>query len=706
MRVAINLHQYYYGRIGGQENYVVNVIRRLGLAGHRLSLWAPASEHAAVAGFAPGAEIVDAGANPGAEILSRCRRGDFDLLFCPLLVLDPLDVPIPSAVVMPDVQHEYYPQYFGPAVLAWRRRNFLPSAANASVVLVPSEFTRRTVVERFGIPGEKIVAFPYGISDDFLAAPDEAGRAGFAALGLEEPYIYFPANYWPHKNHSNLLRALDLLRQGRHANLRLLLSGAASPDRDRVAAEIAALGLGDAVRLLDYQPRAVVLELYRHARALAFATQFEGLGLPVLEAMSQGVPVVTSCGGASAEVAGELAVLVDPEDPASIAAGLARVLEDDSLRARLTAGGREHARGFNWERYMVVLDGVLERITAPGFERLGPIELQEYPPISVVTPSLNMARFLGETIESVLSQGYPKLDYVVMDGGSNDGTRELLESYGARVRWRSEPDLGQSHAIDKGFRATSGAVFGYLNADDAYLPGALTAVGTAFRRNPRAGMVYGEANHVDEQGNVLCRYQTLEFDYATLGEQCYLCQPATFVSRTAYEQAGGIDLALGCAMDYDLWVRIATENQVLKLPDYLANWRMYRGIKSLALRRQAIDEAIGVARKYFGYAPFNYVNGRAQHMLNGLDQFFDLAEERAAGAAAVALPGTAAEPGAAPAVSRRLGQPRRDCAGRLQAVGKTAGYRGGTADGSGSVRMRASCASTATTPRRAQRACG
>ncbi|MBI5281416.1 MAG: glycosyltransferase [Candidatus Solibacter usitatus] len=599
------------------------MIQRLDAAGHTLTIFAQPSEFDNIRQFAPRAELFEPGPDGGSAILARIREGEFDLLFCPLLVLEPLDPPIPSAVMIPDIQHEFYPEYFDRQVLAWRRRNYLPSAINASVVLTPSEFSRRTIVDRYAVPPEKVVACPHDVDAEFHSPADPRAVEEFQALGLPRSYLYFPANYWPHKNHSNLLRALKLVRQRGPADLHLVCTGAAGPDRDRVLAGIRALGLEQAVRVLDYQPRRVVAELYRHAQALVFATQFEGLGQPVLEAMNLATPVITSRGGACEEIAAGAAMLVDERLPEGIAEGILDLLSDERLRRGLVARGLARAAKFSWDAYMEVLLAAFERITSPGFRKLSSIEVEEYPAISLVTPSLNMARHISATIDSVLAQGYPKLDYLVLDGGSTDGTLDLLCAYGDRIRWLSKKDNGQADAVNKGFLATQGQVFSFLNADDTYRPGALAKIGEAFRKNPRAGLIYGEAYHVDEQGEILCRYETLPFDYQNLNHQCFICQPAAFLSRQAFERAGMLDARLHFALDFDLWIRVAAENQVVKLPDYLANWRMYPGIKSLRDKKQALREAMATVKKYFGYVPYTWLNAYSCYLADGKDQFFE-----------------------------------------------------------------------------------
>src|SRR5215207_2657882 len=153
----------------------------------------------------------------------------------------------------------------------------------------------------------------------------------------------------------------------------------------------------------------------------------------------------------------------------------------------------------------------------------------EPPTVAIVTPSFEMAGFLRETIDSVLSQDWPHVDYLVMDGGSRDGTRELLESYGDRIRWVSQPDDGQADAVNRGFADTCGSIFTFLNADDIYRPGALSTAVEGLDRHREAGAVYGDADFVDGDGDTVMPYPVRDFDRELLMNECFICQPAAFV---------------------------------------------------------------------------------------------------------------------------------------------------------------------------------
>jgi glycosyltransferase involved in cell wall biosynthesis len=152
----------------------------------------------------------------------------------------------------------------------------------------------------------------------------------------------------------------------------------------------------------------------------------------------------------------------------------------------------------------------------------------DWPLVSIVTPYLNQASFLRRTIESVLGQDYPHVEYVVVDGGSSDGSVDLLRSFGTRFRWTSEPDRGQSDAINKGFAQSRGAIRAYLNSDDVLWPGAIRTAVEHFNRHPAWDLLYGNAYHVDANDRILARYPTAPYRLDRLLQNCFICQPAAF----------------------------------------------------------------------------------------------------------------------------------------------------------------------------------
>lgn len=210
-----------------------------------------------------------------------------------------------------------------------------------------------------------------------------------------------------------------------------------------------------------------------------------------------------------------------------------------------------------------------------------------YPSISIVTPSLNQGEFIENTILSVLSQDYPNLEYIVMDGGSSDNTLEVLKKYNERIKWVSEPDKGQTNAINKGLDLTHGSIFGYLNADDVLLPGTLQKVGNVFGSRLEVQWVTGQCRIINENNheirkaitiykNLLLRFHSFPLLLTTN----YISQPATFWRRDLMNEMGLLDEELHYVMDYEYWLRFSSKYPPAFIPEYLASFTIHTASKT------------------------------------------------------------------------------------------------------------------------------
>jgi glycosyltransferase involved in cell wall biosynthesis len=245
------------------------------------------------------------------------------------------------------------------------------------------------------------------------------------------------------------------------------------------------------------------------------------------------------------------------------------------------------------------------------------------PLVSVVTPSFNAARFLEETIRSVLMQDYPRIEYIVIDGGSTDGTLDILKAHGTRLKYASGRDEGAADALNKGFAIANGEILAWLNADDAYLPGAASRAVEALGANPDAAAVYGEGYWVGAGGETLGRYPTGSCDVAALGRECCICQPSCFIRRSAMESVGMLNAELQASFDYDLWIRIAKRYRLLHIPEYLAASRMHVENKTLGQRKIVFKESIDLLRRHYKYVPVRWVYGYLSFLRDRGDQFFE-----------------------------------------------------------------------------------
>ena len=218
------------------------------------------------------------------------------------------------------------------------------------------------------------------------------------------------------------------------------------------------------------------------------------------------------------------------------------------------------------------------------------------PLVSIITPSFNQSLFLEQTILSVLEQDYPNVEYLIADGGSSDGSLEIIQRYADRLAWWvSEPDHGQTDAINKGFAQASGEILAWLNSDDTYLPGAISQAVDALQRHPAAGMVYGDANLIDENGGIIGKFPARQTDYRRLRQgYVHIPQQASFFRASLWKQVGPLDPTFYFAMDYDLWVRLAHNSQLLYLPQTWANFRLHGGGKSVIADDRCWPEMVRV----------------------------------------------------------------------------------------------------------------
>ncbi|MCC7130710.1 MAG: glycosyltransferase [Anaerolineae bacterium] len=226
------------------------------------------------------------------------------------------------------------------------------------------------------------------------------------------------------------------------------------------------------------------------------------------------------------------------------------------------------------------------------------------PLVSIITPSYNQGRFLEAALRSVLEQDYPRIEYIVIDGGSRDESAAILERYAARLaHWESTPDRGQAHAINKGLRLARGELLGWLNSDDELLPGALRRAVEAFDQPPPADVVYGRLERSDVNGRAVPT-PALPKDRVVFGRErllgeCIVNQPGTLWRRSVMEKAGPLDETLHYALDYEFWMRLALAGARFKRLDApQARFRLSPGSKTVAGAVAHADEALAVLEAY------------------------------------------------------------------------------------------------------------
>ncbi len=294
------------------------------------------------------------------DVWIQGRRTNATIALSPSGILSPDLYPLKNLLMVHDIQHEYYPQFFTPEELANRVRDYKTSFQHADHLCANSEFTRQTLIERMRIPPDKVSVVYHGIHPIF-SKPPTSHNAILARYGLVTGnYLFYPANTWPHKNHRLILEALriinhnftsDSLSGSREPNIppiKLVCTGVAKEAHPELLKLVQEYHLQDQVCFLGYRPFKELPALYQGATALVFPSLFEGFGMPVLEAMNSGCPVICSNVTSLPEIAGDAALFIDPTDPSALAEAILRLLTQPALREELIKRGRVQSTKFSW----------------------------------------------------------------------------------------------------------------------------------------------------------------------------------------------------------------------------------------------------------------------------------------------------------------------------------------------------------------------
>jgi len=209
--------------------------------------------------------------------------------------------------------------------------------------------------------------------------------------------------------------------------------------------------------------------------------------------------------------------------------------------------------------------------------------LSTQPRVSIITPSFNQGQFLEESIRSVLEQDYPDIEYIVVDGGSQDNSVEIIKKYQDRLTWWvSEKDKGHADALNKGFSHATGEILAWLNSDDLYFPKAVSQAVSILKNNSHVGMVYGDAELIDDSGLKAGQFGSKQTDYRKmLRGSVHIPQATTFFRADLWRQVGPLDLSLFYSFDYDLWVRLAKVSQLLYVSQRWAKFRIHNAGKTI-----------------------------------------------------------------------------------------------------------------------------
>ena len=532
-----------------------------------------------------------------------------DILFRAYPLDEPLDFSLSKQVVLvPDMQHVIFPRFFKPTDLRYRNLAFRRSLSRAGGIVTLSEHAGKTIRD-----------YPWTLCPDiFIVNPAlQVEHKDFRESDLSDKererlpkgdFFYFPANLWPHKNHRRTFEAFREFLKQTKADISIVLTGF-QKGWDELKADFSDLPITH----LGYVSPEMVQVLMRKAKALLFFSLFEGFGIPLLEAFNAETPVICSDTTSLPEVSGDAALRCDPRDTKAMTSLMVRIYEDENLRRSLVEKGKARNSYFTWPRasksmYLAFQTVYEKNRTGAGKAIIEYVD--EKPLISIVTPSYNQGKFLKRTIDSVLNQDHPYIEYMVIDGGSNDESLDILKSYKGSIYWVSEPDRGQTHAINKGFARARGTMLGYLNSDDILYPGAVSIVVNEFQKNPDIDMLYGKADYIDEQDRKVGVYNTDVYSFERNMFDCCICQPASFWRKRISDIVGKFDEDLQYAMDYDYWLRIdMAGGRIMHIPDILAASRKYEGTKTLSQRGDIFKEVFKICKTHGGYVSKNYFDG-------------------------------------------------------------------------------------------------
>jgi glycosyltransferase involved in cell wall biosynthesis len=371
-RVGINLLWMVPGVVGGSETYTTRALRGLAerysdLEYTLFALPEFASAHPDLARTFKTSYAPVSGRRKPARVLAgentwlarQCRKRKIDLTHHAGGVI-PVVRTGRTVVTIHDLQYLYYPDYFTRSKLSYLKTMVPRSADAARLILTPSEYTRRTVIERLNVDSSIVIVVPHGVSMHASKGSTSDVRARYDLRGR---FFLYPAATYPHKNHLVLIHALARLLDS-HPETTLVLTGGKGSEQwgtahsteGRIAGEVRRLGIGERVRPLGYVPEEDLDALYREAVALTFPSRFEGFGAPVLEAWSRGCPVIAANATALPEVVGDAGYLLSPDNPEEWANAMWDLLEDPDLRLIYARAGTDRARKFSWARSADVLE--------------------------------------------------------------------------------------------------------------------------------------------------------------------------------------------------------------------------------------------------------------------------------------------------------------------------------------------------------------
>ncbi len=367
MKIGLNLVGFVPGTMGGIETYLRNLIDSLQKIDHENSYVVLCDDH-----YAKEFQLFNGSfriesmnyTRPSPMWLLRgvlrntikidvlrpvFNRLKVDVIHHPFSILNPMSIKLPSVLTFVDMQHEFLPQFFSAGEMKMRKEFFRPSAEQATRIIAISGHVKSSLIERYEISPGKIDVVYLGHDSRYRVYDAGSLQEMRSKVDLNRPFIYYPGATWPHKNHKMLLAALSIMKDRYRFDGQLVLTGIAKKSYGDMLDEIRRLGLGDTVNILGYLPYEDLPYIYNLARIMVFPSLFEGFGIPLVEAMACGCPVVCSNATSIPEVVGDSGVFFDPYSAEDMADKIWKAWNDEEQLKSMRARGIERAKIFNWD---------------------------------------------------------------------------------------------------------------------------------------------------------------------------------------------------------------------------------------------------------------------------------------------------------------------------------------------------------------------
>ncbi len=425
MNIGIVIDKLYPGKIGGAEQYIRNIIDIFSET-ESIEMVLFLNEHA-ISSFESNAhkpytivkvpyELKDT----AAFFEYYIAKHNIQVMFCPLFYVPYENCSVPMVTTIHDIQYEYYPQYFTPEILNYRIHETKKAVDNSQMIITISEFSKQTIIDKLGMNESQIRVIYENADGSFDKITDEKRNADIKQK-LPFNYIFYPANGWEHKNHKRLVDAYKILKNKYQTTCKLVLTGNANNDENKLQDYIYECGLTEDVVLLGYVEQNDMPYIFRNARMLVFPSLFEGFGIPLVEAMRAEIPIACSNCASIPEIASDAAIVFDPFTPEDIAKKMHTLETDDCIREQLVEKGRQRAMLFSWEKCAKQTQEVLEEVVSITAKK----EKNLIPKVNILVSSFGPSKELKKLLSDIEKQNYSNKTVTVIK--KTKDVKRLLE---------------------------------------------------------------------------------------------------------------------------------------------------------------------------------------------------------------------------------------------------------------------------------------